>query len=136
MIRRYSDLCKLETFEERLQYLMLNGSVGHATFGYDRYLNQMFYRSSEWKTIRRHVILRDLGRDLGCVGHDIYGTIYVHHMNPITKEDILTQSKFLLDPEYLISMSFNTHQAITYGLDSLIPKDPIQRKPNDTCPWK
>lgn len=136
MIRRYSELCKLKTFDERLKYLMLNGEIGASTFGYNRYLNQTFYRSSEWKSLRRSVIIRDNGCDLGLDGYQIQGAIYVHHMNPIGKEDILNRSDFLLNPDYLICASFQTHQAITYGLDALIPKKPVERKANDTCPWK
>lgn len=136
MIRTYSELITLPTFEERYRYLRLGGEVGKDTFGFDRYLNQVFYSSKEWKQIRRDIIIRDLGCDLGVEGFEIYGRIIVHHMNPITKEDILRRSKFLTDPEYLICTSHNTHEAITYGDESLLVVAPIERTKNDTCPWK
>lgn len=136
MIRTYSELITLPTFEERYRYLRLGGEVGKDTFGFDRYLNQVFYSSKEWKRIRRDIIIRDLGCDLGVEGFEIYGRIIVHHMNPITKEDILRRSKFLTDPEYLICTSHNTHEAITYGDESLLVVAPIERTKNDTCPWK
>jgi hypothetical protein len=136
MIRTYSELITLQTFEERYKYLRLGGVVGRETFGYDRYLNQMFYKTKEWQNIRREIIIRDLGRDLGVEGFEIFGRIYVHHMNPITKEDILNRSAFLLDPEYLICTSHNTHEAITYGDESLLITAPIERTKNDTCPWR
>lgn len=134
--RTYSELILLPTFEERLKYCMLDGSVGEATFGYERCLNQQFYRSREWKSIRRDVILRDEGCDLADPNYPIGGHIYVHHLNPITKDDILNASPSLLDPENLISVSYNTHQAITYGTTNPVPKPLVTRKPNDTCPWK
>ncbi len=136
MIRTYSELITLPTFEERYRYLRLGGEVGKDTFGFDRYLNQVFYSSKEWKRIRRDIIIRDLGCDLGVEGFEIYGRIIVHHMNPITKEDILRRSEFLTDPEYLICTSHNTHEAITYGDESLLVVAPIERTKNDTCPWK
>lgn len=136
-IKTYSELIQLSSFEERFEYLMLNGVIGEATFGFDRWLNQMFYKTKEWRAIRRQVILRDNGFDLGVEDCKINGNIYVHHMNPITKEDILNRSEFLLNPEYLISMSYNTHQAITYGdKNYLLTRTPIERYENDTCPWK
>ena len=135
-IRNYTDLAKLKTFEERFRYLQLNGAVGVDTFGYDRYLNQFFYRSSRWKKVRDIVIVRDGGCDLGIEGRDIFGKIMIHHMNPITLKDLETESDILLNPEYLVCVSFDTHQAIHYGDISLLPKDPIERKKNDTCPWK
>lgn len=135
-IRTYSELSKLKTFEERLHYLMLDGVVGETKFGYERYLNQRFYRSPEWKKIRRQVILRDNGNDLGVEGHQIYGRMYVHHMNPITKDDICKGTEYLLNPEYMITVSYNTHQAITYGTESTIPKPVVERQANDTCPWR
>lgn len=134
--RSYSELILLPTFEERLNYCMLDGSVGEATFGYERYLNQQFYRSKEWKSVRRDVILRDEGCDLADQNYPIAGHIYVHHLNPISKDDIVNGSPSLLDPENLISVSYNTHQAITYGTTNSIPKQLVTRKPNDTCPWK
>lgn len=125
----------MPSFEERYRYLKLDGVVGEETFGFDRYLNQLFYRSKEWKTIRNFVITRDNGCDLGMDGHDIYGKILVHHMNPISKDDILGRSEYLLDPEFLISTIKNTHDAIHYGDESLLITEPIQRSKNDTCPW-
>lgn len=135
-IRTYSELIKLSSFEERYQYLRIGGKVGEETFGFDRYINQMFYRDPEWLSVRDIVIVRDNGCDLGMEGHEIYGRILVHHMNPITKDDILRRSKFLLDPEYLICTMKSTHDAIHYGDDSLLIKDPIERTKNDTCPWR
>lgn len=134
-IRTYSELITMSSFEERYRYLKLDGVVGEETFGFDRYLNQLFYRSKEWKTIRNFVITRDNGCDLGMDGHDIYGKILVHHMNPISKDDILGRSEYLLDPEFLISTIKNTHDAIHYGDESLLITEPIQRSKNDTCPW-
>lgn len=135
-IKTYSELILLPTFEERFEYLKLNGVVGEAIFGFDRWLNQMFYKTKEWRAARRQVIIRDHGLDLGVEGHDISGHIIVHHMNPITKEDILKRSDILLNPEYLISVSDNTHRAITLGDVNLLDKPLIERYPNDTCPWK
>lgn len=136
IIRTYSELITLPTFEERFRYLKLSGKVGEDTFGFDRYLNQVFYRSAKWKEIRDYVIIRDNGCDLGMEGHEICQRILVHHMNPITKEDILRESEFLLDPEYMICTIKNTHDAIHYGDESLLITAPIERRKNDTCPWK
>lgn len=136
MIRTYSELVKLATFEERFEYLKLDGKVGNDTFGFDRYLNQIFYRSREWKSVRDRVIIRDEGCDLGIEGRDICGKVIIHHMNPILISDIEEQSSALLDPEYLICVSHNTHNAIHYGNESLIAKGPVVRTKNDTCPWK
>lgn len=137
MIRTYSELIKLPTFEERFKYLQLNGAVAKETFGYDRWLNQQFYQKDiRWKKIRDKVIIRDCGRDLACEGFEIQGKIYVHHMNPLMLHDIVDQTEYLLEPEYLICTSFNTHQAIHYGDESLLVGNPIERLPNDTCPWK
>lgn len=136
MIRTYTELLKLKTFEERFRYLKLDGIVGQETFGFDRYLNQVFYRSQKWKSIKNKVIIRDNGCDLGVEGHEIYGRIIVHHMNPITLKDIERESEFLLDPEYLISTVHRTHNAIHYGDESLLITAPIERTKNDTCPWK
>lgn len=136
MIRTYSQLIKFKTFEERFQYLKLDGAVGQATFGFDRYLNQQLYRSHEWKKVRDEVIVRDNGCDLAMEGFDIYGRVYVHHMNPILINDIRERSKFLLNPEYLICVSFDTHNAIHYGDESLLPREPVERTPNDTTLWK
>ena len=135
-IRTYSELILLPTFEERFEYLRLDGKVGEDTFGFDRYLNQFFYRSQEWKKIRDYVIIRDNACDLGVEGHDIYSKVLIHHMNPITARDIEKRTDLLLDPEYLICTTHNTHNAIHYGDENLIIKVPIVRTKNDTCPWK
>ena len=135
-IKRYSELILLPTFEERYKYLQLNGVIGDETFGFDRYINQMFYRSQEWKLVRDYVIVRDNGCDLGIEGHEIRGKILIHHMNPIGIKDIQQVNKILLDPEYLITTMLSTHNAIHYGDESLLVKDPIERSKNDTCPWK
>ena len=135
-IRTYSELITLPTFEERFRYLQLGGKVGEDTFGHDRYLNQMFYTSDEWKRIRRDVIVRDNGCDLGIQDREIHGLIIIHHMNPITIEDIINRSEFLLNPEYLISTVKNTHDAIHFSDERILITDPIERRPNDTCPWK
>lgn len=136
MIRTYSELILLPTFEERFQYLRLDGKVGADTFGFDRYLNQIFYRSQKWKSVRDYVIVRDNGCDLGIEGHEIYGKILVHHMNPVSIDDILNESAFLLDPEFLISTIHNTHNAIHYGDETLLITTPKERSKNDTCPWR
>lgn len=135
-IRTYSELIVLPTFKERYEYLKLSGKVGEETFGFDRYLNQVFYKSKEWLSIRDYVIVRDNGCDLGIEGHEIHGRILIHHMNPISKEDILRRSDILLNPEYLITTIKNTHDAIHYSDDSLLIDEPIIRTKNDTCPWK
>lgn len=135
-IRSYSRLIKLQTFEERFDYLKLDGVVGEDTFGFDRYLNQQFYRSREWKRIRDQVILRDNGCDLGVDGYEIHGRVLIHHMNPISIDDIHTMSDFLMNPEYLICVTHRTHNAIHYGDKNLIITEPIERIKNDTCPWK
>ena len=135
-IRTYSQLKQLKTFEERYDYLKLGGVVGEDTFGFDRYLNQNFYRSREWKRVRDEVIMRDNGCDLGVDGHEIRGKILIHHMNPITSEDIHRVSDYLLNPEYLICVTHRTHNAIHYGDESLIVTAPIERTQNDTCPWR
>lgn len=135
-IRTYSELVKLPTFEERYKYLRLGGRVGEETFGFDRYLNQIFYKSQEWLSVRDHVITRDNGCDLGIPGREIYNRILIHHMNPITKRDIMERSDFLLNPEYLICTVKTTHDAIHYGDDSLLILAPIERRKNDTCPWR
>lgn len=136
-IRTYSELIQLPTFEERYEYLKLGGTVGEDTFGFDRYLNQIFYKSKEWISIRNYVITRDNGCDLGIPGREIRESkILVHHMNPITKEDILNRSDILLNPEYLICTVKNTHDAIHYGASDLLYTDPIERSKNDMCPWR
>lgn len=136
MIRSYSEMLQYPSFMERFRYLMLNGQVGDMTFGGRRCLNQAFYSSPEWKRTRRRVIIRDNGCDLGVEGYEIYGPIYVHHLNPITTDDIEERSPKLFDMNNLICVSYLTHEAITYGSEDILPKDPIVRKPNDTCPWK
>lgn len=135
-IKTYSELIKLPTFEERFRYLSLGGSVGKETFGFDRYMNQIFYRSQRWKSARDYVIIRDNACDLGVEGHEIYSRIIIHHMNPITLQDIERESEFLIDPEYLICTIHNTHNAIHFGDESLLITAPIERKANDTCPWR
>ena len=136
-IRTYSELSKLKTFRERYEYLKLDGTVGEETFGFDRYINQMFYKSEEWKRIRNYVITRDNGCDLGIQDRKIIDSvILVHHMNPITKEDIINKNEILLDPEYLITTIKPTHDAIHYGDESLLADDLVIRSKNDTCPWK
>lgn len=133
--RCYTDLRLLTGFEERFEYLKLGGEVGKDTFGFDRWINQRFYKSPEWRRIRRDVIIRDEGRDLGVEGYELQNGIYVHHMNPMLPKDIVDASEWILNPEYLICCSFDTHNAIHYGDASLLPKV-IERKLNDTCPWK
>ena len=136
-IRTYSELIAIPDFTERYKYLKLNGVIGENTFGFDRYLNQVFYHSKEWKDVRRAVILRDNGCDLACEGHDIFGKVLIHHMNPITLRDIHQRKDEILDPEFLICVSLDTHNAIHYGDDSkIIAVTPIVRTKNDTCPWK
>ena len=135
-IKTYSELMQLPTFEERFKYLQLSNKVGKETFGFDRYLNQNFYRSAAWKRIRDQVIVRDNGCDLGIGDRMIGGKILIHHMNPITDKDIVDQTSILLNPEYLICVSHNTHNAIHYGDENLLIKEPVIRTKNDTCPWK
>lgn len=135
-LRTYSELNQLKTFEERYEYLKLDGQVGADTFGFDRYLNQVFYKSPEWRSVRDEVIVRDNGCDLGIEGREIHTKILVHHMNPISKEDILERSDILLNPEYLITTVKRTHDAIHYGDADTLIKDPIERSANDTCPWR
>ena len=136
-IRTYSELITLPTFEERYRYLKLDGRVGRETFGFDRQLNQMLYqRSPRWKKSRDKVIIRDNGCDLAMEGHEIFGKIIIHHMNPITVDDILNDRDWIYDPEFLICTIHNTHNAIHYGDENLLVIAPLERKPNDTCPWK
>ena len=135
-IKTYSELIEIPTFEERYEYLKLTGKVGEETFGFDRYLNQVFYRSKEWRDIRDYVINRDNGCDLAMEGHEIFGRMLIHHMNPIRKEDILRRSDFLLNPEYLITTVKLTHDAIHYGDKDLLMIAPVERTKNDTCPWR
>lgn len=138
MIRTYSELILLPTFEERFKYLKLDGVVGKETFGFDRWLNQVFYRTPEWRRARRDAIIRDCGYDLACKERPINGQqIIVHHMNPISVEDIKERSEFLLNPEFLITTIEETHRALHYGDESLLVRSkPIERYPNDTCPWR
>lgn len=137
MIRTYSELIQLPTFKERFGYLKLSGSVGKATFGYDRYLNQKFYKSTEWKRLRDEIIVRDNGCEMGLDDYEIRGKIFIHHMNPIIDDDIINVSDYLMNPEYLICVSHDVHNAIHYGNEDIIRvKDYTPRRPNDTCPWK
>ena len=138
IIRTYSELIQLPTFMERYEYLRLGGKVGEETFGFDRYINQLFYTSDEWRSLRNHIITRDDGCDLAVPGRDIQEgvKVLIHHMNPITVDDILNRSDFLLNPEYLICTIKNTHDAIHYGDSELLYKDPVVRFKNDTCPWR
>ena len=135
-IRTYSEMMTLDTFEERFRYLKLDGVVGRETFGYDRYLNQILYSSDEWKRCRREIILRDNGCDLGCEGYDIHSRILIHHINPITVDDVLNRNPIVFDPENLICTTHNTHNAIHYSDENQLVTGPIKRSKNDTCPWK
>lgn len=132
----YSELSRLQTFHERFEYAKLGGVVGESTFGFDRYLNQTLYRSSEWRRLRNQIIIRDNGCDLGVEGMDIGKYIIVHHLNPLQIEDLEEWNDDIFNPEYLICVSRNTHNAIHFSDESLLPKGLIERKPNDTCPWK
>ena len=134
--KTYSELITIPTFEERFEYLRLKGSVGKDTFGYDRYLNQILYNSPEWKKLRNQIIIRDCGRDLACDGYEIYGRILIHHLNPITVDDVLDRSRKVFDPDNLICVTHNTHNAIHYGDASMLLTGPIIRTKNDTCPWR
>lgn len=135
-MRTYSELMKLPTFEERFEYLKLDGAIGRETFGFDRYLNQKFYRSKEWKDLRREIIIRDNGCDLAIPDREIFGKIIVHHMNPIVVEDI-EDFDYILDPEYLITTFIQTHNAIHYGDESILaPSSIVERSKNDTCLWR
>lgn len=137
IIKSYSELITLPTFEERFKYLKLGGRVGKETFGFDRYLNQHLYqRNPKWRSARDKVIIRDNGCDLGLEGYEIHGPIIVHHMNPITLDDVLNDREWIYDPEFLICTVHNTHNAIHYGDMSILNKAPIERTPFDTCPWK
>ena len=136
ILKCYSELLQLTTFKERYEYLRLDGVVGEETFGFDRYLNQIFYNSQEWKDIRRKIIIRDNGCDLGLDGYEIRGKILIHHMNPIRQQDILLRTDLVLNPEYLIATTLSTHNAIHYGDEKLLLTVPNERRKNDTCPWK
>lgn len=135
-IKRYSDLKALKSFEERFEYLKMDSIVGRETFGRDRHLNQVLYSSPEWKRLRDQIILRDNGCDLGVEGYEIYGRILVHHLEPITADDILSRSPKIFDPENLICVTHSTHNAIHYGNADMIPHTIITRQKYDTCPWK
>lgn len=135
-IRTYSELIQLPTYIERFRYLKLGGRVGEDTFGFDRYLNQRFYKSREWLSLRDQLIIRDSGCDLGILDRPINSRIIIHHMNPITKDDIINQTEFLLNPEYMICTMKLTHDAIHYGDEDLLFNELVERKKNDTCPWR
>ena len=135
-VKSYSELIKLPTFIERFRYLKLDGVVGQSTFGHDRWLNQVFYQSDEWKSLRNYVIRRDNACDLGIDGHEIDKYVIIHHMNPISKSDILDRSDICMNPEFLICVTDRTHKAIHYGDEGLLLTAPIERRPYDTCPWK
>jgi hypothetical protein len=135
-IKTYSELITFPTFKERYEYSRLNGTVGKETFGYDRYLNQILYTSYDWRSFRDLIINRDNGCDLGCEGFEVYDRILVHHINPITVEDVINRHPKVFDPENVICVSHNTHQAIHYGDESLLPLLPKERSLNDTCPWR
>lgn len=134
-IRSYSELRRIDTFEERYEYLALRGGVGESTFGFDRYLNQMFYSSTQWRHIRHQVIVRDNGCDLGIEGYEIHDRIYIHHLNPMTVEDLKTGDPRILDLDNLISTTHNTHNAIHYGDERLLPRPLVERRPGDTRLW-
>ena len=134
--KTYSELITLPTFEERYNYLKLNGRVGESTFGYDRYLNQILYTSKEWRRFRDEIIIRDNGCDMACEGFEFSGRATVHHINPITVEDVINRHPKVFDPENVITVSDNTHKAIHYGDENLLIKAPVVRTKNDTCPWK
>jgi hypothetical protein len=136
IIRRYSELIWIPTFEERFEYLKLSGVVGKDTFGFDRYLNQQFYHSRLWRTLRDEIIIRDNGCDLAVRGRDIESGIVIHHMNPVDIDDIVDVTEFLMNPDYLVCTSDRTHKAIHYGSNELLLRDPVKRSPFDTCPWK
>ena len=137
MIRTYSELMKFASFRDRYEYLRLGGKVGEYTFGFDRYLNQAFYKSKEWNQLRDQIIIRDRCCDLGVPGYEIGGRVLIHHMNPITKQDILDRTNYLLNPDFLITTTKQTHDAIHYGnYESLLGMTPVERFQNDTCPWR
>jgi hypothetical protein len=135
IVRSYSEMLKYETFEDRYEYLKLGGSVGHATFGFDRYINQSFYHSAEWRSIRQHVIIRDNGCDLAVRGYEINGSLLIHHINPMESDDIVHDQSWVLEPEFLITTTQRTHNAIHYGDRSLLPAKLVERRPGDTRLW-
>ena len=136
IIKCYSELIQIPDYQERFEYLKLAGQIGESTFGFDRWLNQNFYRSAEWKRVREQVIIRDFGCDLAHRDYPIGGQILIHHMNPIELADITEKSSEILNPNYLVCVSKTTHNAIHYGDAELLPKPPIERRANDTCPWR
>lgn len=133
--RSYSELCRFSSFEDRFEYLKLTGEVGRSTFGFDRWINQQFYASYLWKQARRQVILRDNGCDLGVPGYEIYGALLIHHINPMIPDDIIHGEEWIFDPEYLITTTQHTHNAIHFGDEKLLPKVVLTRNPNDTKLW-
>ncbi len=135
MIRTYRELIRIASFEDRFEYLSLHGDVGRSTFGFDRYINQQFYTSSEWKRLRNYIILRDEGRDLGVEGYEIHGRLLIHHMNPVSADDIINRHDFLLNPDFLITTTHRTHNAIHYGDKSLLPRPFVERQRGDTKLW-
>lgn len=135
MIRSYSELCRIESFIDRFHYLSLRGQVGESTFGFDRWMNQAFYGSREWRSVRHHVIARDMGCDLAVEGHEIHDRVYIHHMNPMTRNDIMHDAEPILDPEFLITTCHNTHNAIHYGDERLLPRPFEPRRSGDTKLW-
>ena len=135
-IRTYSEMITLKTYEERFDYLKIGGRVGLETFGYDRYLNQILYNTKQWKKFRREIIIRDNACDLACEGYEINYRILVHHINPITVEDIINRNPMIFDPENAITTTHRTHNAIHYGDKNLLMLQPVERTPNDTCPWR
>jgi len=134
-IRTYSELLQFDTIEERFEYLSLRGQVGDSTFGFDRYINQQFYRSTQWKQMRHHIIARDLGRDLAVEGYEIHGTVVIHHMNPMEPHEIIEGDTSILDPKFLISTTHQTHNAIHYGNANLLRRPIVERRPGDTKLW-
>ncbi len=136
MIKTYSELIEIPTFEKRYHYLKLSGTVGEDTFGFKRWINQEFYHSSEWLKFRDRIILRDAGCDLAAEGFEIYGSIIIHHINPITYEDILNQNPCIFDPNNAVCTRLSTHNAIHYGNEMFLTVTPVERSRNDTCPWK
>ena len=134
--KSYLELIQIPTFQERYEYLKIDGRIGEETFGFDRHLNQTLYRSSEWKRFRRQIIIRDKGCDVGCEGYELYDKILIHHINPITINDVLNRASCIFDPNNVICTSLNTHNAIHYGDSELLVTEPIERTKNDTCPWK
>lgn len=135
-IKSYSELITLSTFEKRFQYLKLEGTIGQETFGSRRWLNQNFYHSDKWLRFRDSIIIRDSGCDLGVQGYDIYGPVLIHHLNPITYENILYNDQCVFDPENVICTNLRTHNAIHYGTDNVIANTLVERSRNDTCPWR